>query len=122
LSRWVGYFYLRGRSGTTPVAVQPQREGDKPPDIRAAVPGQSLGAGKGVEITFFDKADPTRVSMKIKTESSEPEPGGRYLVTKPQAMIYSKDGGASRTSARMKARCTCPTRRCPPSRRRCAAT
>ncbi|HLO39489.1 MAG TPA: hypothetical protein VK176_00590 [Phycisphaerales bacterium] len=88
----VGYFYLRGRGGTAPVVVQPQREGDKPPDIKAAVPGQSLGAGKGVEIVFFDQEEPTRVKMKIMTESSEPEPGGRYIVTKPSALIYSKDG------------------------------
>ncbi len=89
----VGYFYLRGKSGAPARAAAKSTTGQAPPtDIRAGMPGQALGAGKGMEITLVDKRDPTRVSLRILTESSEPQENARYLVQKPQAFVYSRSG------------------------------
>ncbi|MCC6426805.1 MAG: LPS export ABC transporter periplasmic protein LptC [Phycisphaerales bacterium] len=88
----VGFFYLRGRAGAPVIARGNSVPSEKAPDILSGVPGQGLGAGKGMEITLMDRDDPRRVSMRIKTDSSEPQPNARYQVRKPEAFLYSRNG------------------------------
>ncbi len=89
----VGFFYLRGRTGPAPVIARgPVVPGQAPPDIRAGTPGQAIGASKGMHITLVDKRDPTRIDKEIITASSEPQENAWYLVEKPQAFIYSRNG------------------------------
>ncbi|MCG3125144.1 MAG: hypothetical protein GIKADHBN_03676 [Phycisphaerales bacterium] len=89
----VGYFYLRGKAGGPVVASASQPSaGQAPPDIRAAAPGQPLGAGKKMEIRLIDKRDPSRVTMRLLSESSEPQENARYLLKKPNAFIYNRSG------------------------------
>lgn len=88
----VGFFYLKGKSGAPVVAKGQSAPGEAPPDIRSAVPGQAIGAGKGMEITLVDKRDPSRIALRILSQSSEPQENARYQVQKPQAFVYSRNG------------------------------
>lgn len=95
----VGFFYLRGRAGVPVNAGAQTIRGEAPPDIRAGVPGQAIGAGRGMEVTLVDRGDPSRVSMRIISESSEPRENARYIVQRPRGYIYARDGRAYHVSA-----------------------
>jgi lipopolysaccharide export system protein LptA len=57
-------------------------------DPRAATPL----AGTGIRVELADKADPTRRAMVIRSASIEPLEAKRYLVDRPVAWIFLRDG------------------------------
>ncbi|HRJ49904.1 MAG TPA: LPS export ABC transporter periplasmic protein LptC, partial [Phycisphaerales bacterium] len=95
----VGFYYLRGRAGAPVHAGAQTIRGEAPPDIRSGVPGQAIGAGRGMEVTLVDRHDPSRISMRIISESSEPRENARYIVQRPRGFIYARDGRAYHVSA-----------------------
>gem|GEM_PF-869371 len=63
-----------------------------PPDITALKGDSAGGRGKEIHIQLVDKQDPTRVASEVFLPSVEPLENRRYLVQRPEAWFYMKDG------------------------------
>lgn len=63
-----------------------------PPDITALPTAKGGGSGKEIHIQLVDKQDPGRVASEVFLPSVEPLENRRYLVQRPEAWFYLKDG------------------------------
>jgi len=63
-----------------------------PPDITSLPTGKGGGSGKEIHIQLVDKQNPGRVASEVFLPSVEPLENRRYLVQRPEAWFYLKDG------------------------------
>ncbi|MCC6659483.1 MAG: LPS export ABC transporter periplasmic protein LptC [Phycisphaerales bacterium] len=96
----VGYFVMTGGPGPGAPPIPPDLD-LRPPDTTAgAGPNQAdIGATEGADIHVTDTADPTRVTARLRSRTTEPLPEHRYELTGPEAWIYAKDGRTVHISA-----------------------
>src|SRR5687767_7533450 len=95
----VGFFIARG------ALRPPARAEAEIQDVGITIrPGQDLtpgspAGGDQIRIKLIDKKDPGRRAGIMIVDSMDPLQGHQYSVTKPDAWLYPKDGGAIRIQA-----------------------
>lgn len=95
----IGWFVSGAGPSTKPDRSRIVIEDAPPPDIKSqpmlAAGGSPIGAPEGSNFywEFADRNDPSRRAGLVRAAKGTPGVGGSYILTSPEFLYYTKDGG-----------------------------